>query len=413
MDRISRMLMVVVVLSLAVVPVVSAEVTLQVWNRNGLMGDIVSAFNAKMEAEGKDIRAEFTLVPYEEQQVKFITALSAQTAPDVYGLDLINFPYFNSIGAFADITEKVNALPFKDQFNPGMLREGVWEDKIYAIPLYNDNSGLFYNKKLFAEAGLTEPPKTWAQVKEYAEKLTKDDQYGLTFCGAVAGQTAFTWTPHLWMNGGDVGTEENAARTTVTLNSKEAEEALQYWSDLAAFAPEGVPTYTYADYYNGFTSEKVGMIFGGSWHIAAMSNDKPLLDFGVVLFPTPEEGQPSSSFMGGDNIGISSQSEHFEEAWEFVSFAVSEEAQLDVIAKANTVPGRLDLANDNEYFDEDPRYYVFAEAGKVGKAPYTTKWVEETNVLGAMIAEALALRGNGSVKPILEKHAKEMEALWQ
>lgn len=410
-----KMVSVVLALCCCVLPIISsaAGVTLQVWNRNGLMGDIVNAFNAKMEAEKKDIRAEFTLVPYEEQQVKFITALSSQTAPDVYALDLINFPYFNSIGAFADITEKVNALPFKDQFNPGMAREGVWQGKIYAVPLYNDNSGLFYNKKLFKDAGITEPPKTWAQVKEYAAKLTKGDQYGITFCGAVGGMTAFTWTPHLWMNGGDVGNEENAARTKVTLNSKEAEEALQYWSDLAKFAPEGVPAYTYDDYYNGFTSEKVGMIFGGSWHIAAMSNDKPLLDFGVVLFPTPKEGQPSSSFMGGDDIGISAQTKHFEEAWEFLKFAVSDEAQLDIIAKAHTVPGRLDLANKNEYFDEDPRYYVFAEAGKVGKAPYTTKWVEETNVLGAMIAEALKLKGNGSVKPILEKGAKEMEALWK
>jgi multiple sugar transport system substrate-binding protein len=408
-----KTLLVVCAFCVMIVPTIASAVTIQVWNRNGLMGDIVNAFNAKMEAEGKDIKAEFTLVPYEEQQVKFITALSSQTAPDVYGLDLINFPYFNSIGAFADITEKVNALPFKDQFNPGMAREGVWKGKIYAVPLYNDNSGLFYNKKLFKEVGLTEPPKTWAQVKEYAQKLTKGDQYGITFCGAVAGMTAFTWTPHLWMNGGDVGSEENAARTSVTLNSKEAEEALQYWADLAKFAPEGVPTYTYADYYNGFTSEKVGMIFGGSWHIAAMSNDKPLLDFGVVLFPTPKEGQPSSSFMGGDDIGISAQTKNFDAAWEFLSFAVSEEAQLDVIAKAHTVPGRLDLANKNEYFDEDPRYYVFAEAGKVGKAPYTTKWVEETNVLGAMIAEALASKGAKSVKPILEKGQKDMEALWK
>jgi len=408
-----KTLLVVCALCVMLVPAIASAVTIQVWNRNGLMGDIVNAFNAKMEAAGKDINAEFTLVPYEEQQVKFITALSSQTAPDVYGLDLINFPYFNSIGAFADITEKVNVLPFKDQFNPGMAREGVWNGKIYAVPLYNDNSGLFYNKKLFKEAGLTEPPKTWAQVKEYAQKLTKGDQYGITFCGAVSGMTAFTWTPHLWMNGGDVGSEENAARKSVTLNSKEAEEALQYWADLAKFAPEGVPTYTYADYYNGFTSEKVGMIFGGSWHIAAMSNDKPLLDFGVVLFPSPKEGQPSSSFMGGDDIGISAQTKNFDAAWEFLSFAVSDEAQLDIIAKAHTVPGRLDLANKNEYFDEDPRYYVFAEAGKVGKAPYTTRWVEETNVLGAMIAEALALRGNGSVKPILEKGQKDMEALWK
>ena len=63
MSRISRMVMVVVALSLVIIPAVHAEVTLQVWNRNGLMGDIVNAFNAKMEAEGKDIRAEFTLVP--------------------------------------------------------------------------------------------------------------------------------------------------------------------------------------------------------------------------------------------------------------------------------------------------------------------------------------------------------------
>jgi multiple sugar transport system substrate-binding protein len=220
----------------------------------------------------------------------------------------------------------------------------------------------------------------------------------------------FTWLPHVWMNGGDLGSND---RKEITINSSEAVAALQYWADLAKFAPEGAPTYGYDDYYNGFTTEKVAMIFGGSWHIVAIANDNPLLDFGVVLFPTPKEGQDSSSFMGGDNIGISAQTKHMEEAWEFVKFATSEAAQLEVIAKANTVPGRLDIALKNEYFDEEPRYYVFAESGKVGQAPYTTKWVEETNIIMAAVSEALATKGEAPVKPMLDKAAEEIKKLYQ
>lgn len=393
-------------LIMTLMPVLASAVTLQVWNRNGLMAEVVSAFNEKMEEEGKDIRAEFTVIPYEEQQVKFITALVSQTSPDVYGLDLINFPYFNSIGAFVDITDQVAALSYKDQLNPGMSKLGMYQGKTYAIPLYNDNSGMLINKALFKEAGIKDMPKTWDDVLKYAKQLTKEDQYGMTFCGAVSGMTMFTWLPHLWMNGGDIGNED---RSEISINSQEAVKALEYWTELIQYAPPGAASYGYGDYYNGFTSGKIGMMFGGSWHVAAIQNDKPLLDFEVIPFPASAEGKETRAFMGGDNIAISSQSKHPQEAWEFVKFATSKEVQLDIIAKNNTVPGRLDIALNNEYFDEEPRYYVFAKGGQVGKAPFSTKYSEETAIVSAAVSKALA---GGSPKQMLDDAAAKLKKLY-
>lgn len=371
------------------------------------MSVVVDKFNAAMEQEQRDIRAEFTLIPYEESEMKFMTALASESAPDVYGLDLILFPYFNSIGAFVDITEKVKALSYHEQFNPGMLAIGVWEGKTYAVPLYNDNSALIYNKTLFREAGIEEPPKTWDEVKLYAERLTQGDTHGITFCGSLAGMSMFTWLPHLWMNGGRIG---DNARQEITLNSPAAAEALQYWADLIRFAPPGAEMFSYGEYYNSFLSGKVGMIFGGEWFIGDISNDNPSLDYDVVPFPTKALGQATSSFMGGDNIGICSQSEHVEEAWEFIKFATSEAIQRDVVAGSNTVPGRLDIALNNEYFDKDPKYYVFAKTAEVGRAPYTSFYAEETEIIGMMVAKAL---GGMPVQKALEEAAEQLKELYR
>ena len=82
------------------------------WDQKQSTEKIVKMFNEKMAEEGKDIQVKLELIPYDQMVPKFMASLSTGRAPDLYGLDIVQFPYFISIGAFTDITEWARIFRF-------------------------------------------------------------------------------------------------------------------------------------------------------------------------------------------------------------------------------------------------------------------------------------------------------------
>jgi multiple sugar transport system substrate-binding protein len=100
------------------------------------------------------------------------------------------------------------------------------------------------------------------------------------------------------------------------------------------------------------------------------------LDIGVAPIPGPDGGE--STFVGGDVIGISATTDKADAAWDFVSWTVSEEAQVGVLAKNKDVVARTDLA-ENEYSSQDPRVQTINELVEKGETPYSLNFGEVYN----------------------------------
>ena len=90
----------------------------------------------------------------------------------------------------------------------------------------------------------------------------------------------------------------------------------------------------------------------------------------------PEGG--ASTFVGGDGIGVSKDSEHAAQAWNFLSWMMSEDAQVGVLAKNNDVVSRSDLA-DNEYAAKDPRLVTINEVAGQGDTPVALNFQQAFN----------------------------------
>mgnify|MGYP006191253597 CR=1 FL=1 len=84
-----------------------------------------------------------------------------------------------------------------------------------------------------------------------------------------------------------------------------------------------------------------------------------------------EEGETTltATFVGGDALGIGATSERTEQAWDFLSWTTSDEAQVEVVAKNKGVPTRTDLA-DNKYSSADPRTVLVNGLVAKGRTPY-------------------------------------------
>lgn len=304
-----------------------------IWVREQLDAPIKAVIEQYNE-QSDTIQVKATVYPDKEFADQLTLALSSGTAPDIVSLDDVFAPYYESIGALADITEKYNELDFKDQFSTGMLELGQYEGKQYAIPFAPDVSVLLYNKDHFKEAGLDENkgPETWDELVEYAQKLTTGDRYGYTYAGGEGGSQMFTFMPYVWGNGGDI--LDDAGKESL-LDLPESIEALDFYDKLTneyKVTPPGAATYSWSESQDAFLTGKASMAVLGAGQVYDFITNHPELNFGVALIPK-NEGKEHSSFCGGDNIAVTEQSENKDEAWDFIEYALSEQAQVEVFAK--------------------------------------------------------------------------------
>ena len=90
-------------------------------------------------------------------------------------------------------------------------------------------------------------------------------------------------------------------------------------------------------------------------------------DIGVTAIAGINGGE--STFVGGDSIGVSKDSQHVDQAWNFLSWMLDDEAQVEVVAKDGNVVARTDLA-DNQYSSADPRLVLFNRSPGKGETPF-------------------------------------------
>lgn len=380
--QIATMLLILLIFPLSVFANAEKEIqptVLTVWDRNAEMGGVVDLFNAEMERNDSDIRAKFELIPYEQQVSKFIAALSAGTAPDIYSLDLVQFPYFVSIGAFADIEELYQSMPYKNYLPQGMLPIGAMDGKQYALPYEIDLSVVLYNKTMFKEAGLDpeQPPENWDDFIKAAKLLTLDtdkdgtiDQWGTALVGNDAGSYMFWFMPFVWGNDGEMFNENGE----VVFDTPQVVETLQMWHDLIhkhKVAPPSSAQWSGGDRYNAFVAEQLAMCLGGNFNITALKQDAPDLDFGVAFIPS-NRGTPAT-FGGGNMIAITKQSKNYEAASSFIEFAFSEDVLLTNYAPKMALMPRSDLY-ENTYYKQIPQMMDFARILENARTPFSYKY---------------------------------------
>jgi len=343
------------------------------WSRDDgqvLFDPIAAAWN-----ESHPNQIEPTYIPSEQFVQKFAAAVAGGEPPDLVAVDLIYMPAFAEAGQMTDLTDQARALPFFDTLSPPHMRLGTYEDRIYSLPFNADGSFLLFNKNLFTAAGLDPeaPPTTWAAITEASQAITEaggGTARGFYFSGSCPGCNAFTLLPYIWASGGDVLNEDG---TAATLDDPNVKAMLEFVGGLwqNGQVPESAQVDTGEDFFNAFTSGTVGMVGTGAFSIAELKRDFPDLDFGVTPLPGREGGQ--SSFAGGDTVAIPTGSTRVEEAFEFLTWYLSDEIQVEQLAKNNGLPLRTDLI-ENRYSAEDPRYVTVGKAMYDGRTPYTVKY---------------------------------------
>jgi multiple sugar transport system substrate-binding protein len=332
---------------------------------------LVDAYNESHENE-----VDLTVIPTDDYLPRVGTAAGAGELPDVLSLDVVFVPQFTTGGAFLDITDRIAALPFADDIAPSHIEVGTLDGREYVVPHTMDLSVLFYNKNLYEQAGLDpeQPPTTLEEFAEHARAIDAlgGDINGTFFGGNCGGCLVFTWWPSLWADGHEVMNEDG---TESLLADPEAVAVYDVWKGLfedditaAGTQDEAGPTWV-----GVFPEGNIGIMPMPSTQLGLMPDT---FETGVAPIRGIDGGE--STFVGGDSIGISANSEIADQAWNFIAWTLSEDAQVGVLAENNDVVARTDLAT-NEFSEKDPRLVTINEVAAQGRTPYALNFGQTFN----------------------------------
>jgi multiple sugar transport system substrate-binding protein len=292
------------------------------------MQRIVDHFNSSVGAQ-KKIWVEYTSVSNVDQRTLIATA--GGDPPDVAGLFDYVVPQFADRGALMELDELVDEFGIDlDAFKPIWLEIGRYQGELYALPSTPYTIALYYNRRLFREAGLDpdRPPRTTAELNEYAFRLTKRDasgrivQLGFTTAPAMLGWWHWVWpcffNALLW-DGSRFHLDTPEGRAAIRWIA-ERRVALGVTDVLAFEATAGA----IEGAQNPFLSQRLAMVFQGPWVSNWIQAYAPSLDYGVAPFPSVTT-ERQNVFASTDVFVIPRGSRHPREAMTFLAFVVQQD----------------------------------------------------------------------------------------
>jgi multiple sugar transport system substrate-binding protein len=337
---------------------------------------LVAAYNASHKNQ-----IDLTVVPTDDYNTKVATAAAANGLPDLLSGDVVFMPNWTSAGLFQDLTSRISALPFKDNLAQGAIQSSTWDGKEYGLPFVMDLSVWMYNKKLFTQAGLdpNKPPTTLAEFQADATAIGKlgNGVSGTFFGGDCGGCEVFTWWPIIWADGQQVMSPDGK---TSLLNSDEAKAVYKAFAQMVADGTALMPdskTETGPTWTGYFPKGTIG-IMPMPASLAGVANAN-LADADIGVTPIAGVNGGQATFVGGDAIAITKDSKALDQAWNFIAWLESDDAQINVIAKPadqgglGAVVSRTDLAT-NKYTQSDPRLVMFNSIAAHGVTPFAVNF---------------------------------------
>lgn len=287
----------------------------------------VQKFNQSQDS----IYVEATPIPWNEHEKKVLTAILSENPPDVVML-VSTVPKWASRRALVSLNKAIKDEDFDTtQFYSAVWKEMKYDNHIFGMPAYTASFAFFYNKTLFKEAGLDpeQPPRTWKEVREFSQKLTKEENGSLTQVGYIPNygnlETSFVMSLEL----GAQYKKENGTVANLTDPKivKSFEEEQKLLNDIPI---EKINKFMGGFGYgtqHGFISGKVAMMIIDNTFIDQINLYNPDLEYGVAEIPVFEGTQTKSS-TGTWWYAIPRGAKKKKAAWDFMKFATSKDIQL-------------------------------------------------------------------------------------
>jgi multiple sugar transport system substrate-binding protein len=300
------------------------------------------------------IKVQVDAIPWGNVDDKLTTAVASGHGPDVTQIGLSDLSSFIAAKALKNLAPYISAHPALADKN---FPKGISSKKInppgqvLSVPWVSDVRVLFYRKDIFAQAGISGPPKTWAQLLADAKKLAArgGNNYGY-YIPQWDSALPVEWT---WDAGGTV-LDKNGKVTFDTAAFRKA--ASFYWGFYRAHL---VPTASDFDQTQGFISGAAPMLISGPYLQGLVDGAAPQLKGKYGVAPLPSNRTHTSLF-AGSNMGIWRNTKHLQESLKLLDYLAQPSTQLQWFKLANELPTNL-AALDSKSLTSDPFNQVYTK----------------------------------------------------
>ncbi|MFJ3906824.1 extracellular solute-binding protein [Streptomyces sp. NPDC090025] len=365
------------------------------------------------------IKVKLEVVPWSDLLNRILTATTSGQGPDVLNIGNTWSASLQASGALLPWDgQNFGAIGGKERFVDSALGStGAPGKDPAAVPLYSMAYALYYNKKMFADAGITKPPATWAELEAAGKKIAKDGKSAIGVEGGNLANNIHQVFVLGKQHGADFFTPEGKADFT----SDGAVAAVKQYVDLMAaqkIVQPGNAEYAQNQSLADFANDRTAMVL---WQTAAQTfaaqGMKPD-EWGVAPAPvpsgTPGQGAQVNSMVAGINIAVFKNTKNRQGALKFVKFMTGDTEQKTLNAAYGSVPPVKAAQSDPAF--AGPALAVIRDtlATSASALPQVPEESQFETVVGTAVKELFADAAAGrpvtteSVKAKLDKAQQQM-----
>ena len=352
-------------------PAAADEVRVVVSYYSAQTGPIFEAMAEEFEKANPDIDIRIEVVNWDNLEQKLTTDVAGGTAPDISIIGTRWLAGYVQEG-IAEPLDEYMSDEFKAKFIDVFMSPSVFDGETYGLPVAASARAMYYNKALFEQAGIAEPPSTWDELKDAAAKVAAlgDDTYGFGIQGKEIETDAY-WYYAFWTHGGELledgksGIASEAGVQAANLYKSMIDEGL---------TQPGVTGYNRENLQDLFKQGRLGIILTGPWLRGQLQEEAPQIDYGIAPIP---EGTTKATYGVTDSIIMFASSDVKEDAWKFLEQAAfADKWRREFTLKEGFLPVFRSVAED-PHFADDPELAAFTSMLPNAKfAPVIPNWEE-------------------------------------
>jgi multiple sugar transport system substrate-binding protein len=335
-----------------------------------------------------DVTVKPDYTSYSKLNEKLTTSIASGQPYDVMLMGVGWVPPFAAKGVLADLQKNPSELTTR--FYEPVLQAGVYDGKVYALPIMLDTRFGVYRKDFFAEAGLTEPPKNFAELREYGRRLTQRDPSGaLVRAGmdVLSYESRQVFETLLWANGGELFAPDGS----VAFNSPAGVEALATMTDIIRVdRSEDIGfTQPQAATGNALVQGRAAMMVGHHNVWTEIEQTAPdLIAQDRVGFFMIANKRPAM-FQGGTLATVAAQSRHPAAAKALVEFLTSEGPALAANQQRGNIPALRALESSSFVQQNKAIQFAMQNLDDAHSEGGTPGWLEIRDLFKPAIESAL------------------------
>ena len=346
--------------------------------------DVVTPLLQEFERENPGLKVRMEQLTWQSGLEKITAAVAAGNPPDLCELGSTWIPRMLASGSLTEWTREVRDLE---------PRLRGWDlctagGRHYGVPWVMGTRALFYNKTLFAKAGLdsNRAPVTWDELYDAAERIQKLSG-GIHGYGVQAGERYVLFKkfmPFAWGNGGRVLADDLSQPDFDTARNR---EALAFYLKLRGVGMLGRQDELDREFKEG----RLGLQISGAWLFRSIPKDAPGLRYGVALVPRPgREHGTHASFAGGEVLASFTTSKQKAGALRLARFLARPENALALAQAAMSVQPATLGADTSAYYRERPEQQVMIRQFETAvPTPNHPAWVEMEAAIEDEVEQAL------------------------